>query len=404
MVQEPGDALTPPLRRVLLIAPEPFYSDRGTPMNVLQMARVLGQAGYLVDLATYPLGRDVAVPGVVIHRALAVPGIRAVPIGFSWKKVVLDLALALTVARLWLTRRHAVVHAVEEAVFLALPLRMLGARLVYDLDSLISHQLAYSGAVSNGRLLAAVHALETAALRRAHAVITVCQALTNAVRALVPAARIFQIEDAPLPETLRAPEPRRVAALRAAHGLGDGPTAIYTGNLEGYQGVELLLAAAPLLRARVPEARVVVVGGEGAALAALRDRLAVPPLQGAVVAVGARPPEEMPEWMALGAALVSPRSEGENTPLKIYTYMRSGVPIVATDRLTHTQVLDATTAVLCEPTPEALADGLARALEDREAAAALGQRARARAERDFGPEAFERKLLEAYRFIEATLG
>ena len=37
--------------------------------------------------------------------------------------------------------------------------------------------------------------------------------------------------------------------------------------------------------------------------------------------------------------LVSPRIRGTNTPLKIYSYLRSGKPIVATDLLTHTQVL-----------------------------------------------------------------
>ena len=37
---------------------------------------------------------------------------------------------------------------------------------------------------------------------------------------------------------------------------------------------------------------------------------------------------------------VSPRSRGTNTPLKIYQYLRSGKPIVATRLLTHTQVLE----------------------------------------------------------------
>ena len=122
-------------------------------------------------------------------------------------------------------------------------------------------------------------------------------------------------------------------------------------------------------------------------------------LTGTVFAVGAQPPSAMPEWMALGDALVSPRSQGQNTPLKIYTYMRSGRPIVATDLETHTQVLDASCAILCAPEAEAFAEGVARALEAPEHGAEVARTARKRVEGEYGFEAFARKLLAAYDSI-----
>ena len=51
--------------------------------------------------------------------------------------------------------------------------------------------------------------------------------------------------------------------------------------------------------------------------------------------------------------LVSPRIRGTNTPLKIYSYLRSGKPIVATDLLTHTQVLSPDVARLVAPDADA---------------------------------------------------
>ena len=158
--------------RILLIAPEPFYAPRGTPMNVLQLCRVLTGAGYRVDLLTYPLGHDVALPGLRIHRAPRVPGIDHVPIGFSWRKLPLDAALWLRALTLLARHRYRVVHAVEEAAFLALPLTWLGVPLLYDLDSQISDQLAYTGWVRNRVVLAGVRALERLTLRRASAVKT----------------------------------------------------------------------------------------------------------------------------------------------------------------------------------------------------------------------------------------
>ena len=387
--------------RLLLIAPQPFYRPRGTPMNVLQMCRVLTGAGYRVDLATYPLGEPVAIDGLEIHRCVRPPGLRSVPIGFSWRKVLLDLLLFWTVLRLCVTRRYAVVHAVEESVFLALPLTFFGVRLIYDLDSNISEQLAYAGVVESRPLLAGVRALERLALRRSVAAVTVCRSLTEAARRLEPTARIFQVEDAPLAESLRQPRPSRLSELRAELGLEGLRPIVYTGNLEPYQGIELLIRAAGHVRGRMPDARFVLVGGSGARLESLRTRLEEESLTDTVLLAGQRPPDEMPEWMALGEVLVSPRSEGDNTPLKIYTYMNAGRPIVATDRTTHTQVLDPSCAFLSDPSPEAFAAAICEALSRPEEARRRSAAARRLAETEFSAAAFERKLLAAYRQILA---
>jgi len=75
------------MARILLVAPQPFYEPRGTPMNVREMCRVLCGAGHEVELATYPIGAPVSIPGLRIRRALCIPGIRQVPIGFSLRKL-----------------------------------------------------------------------------------------------------------------------------------------------------------------------------------------------------------------------------------------------------------------------------------------------------------------------------
>jgi len=93
------------------------------------------------------------------------------------------------------------------------------------------------------------------------------------------------------------------------------------------------------------------------------------------VFAGERPADEIPSYLAAADVLVSPRSRGTNTPLKIYQYLRAGRPIVATNLLTHTQVLDGRVAELTDPTPEAFAAGILRVLGDPEYAARLGRAA-----------------------------
>jgi glycosyltransferase involved in cell wall biosynthesis len=383
--------------RILLIAPQPFFAQRGTPINVRQMVQALCEAGHEVHLATYPMGEPVEMPNLVIHRALPIPGVRSVPIGFSWRKVALDANLALRVWMLLAGKRFDVVHAVEESVFFALPAALLrGIPVIYDLDSWLSDQLAYGGRVKNPVILKMLRGAERAALRRSRLAITVSASLSDAVRAMSPGALVAQIEDCPIEEALRAPNPSRVASLRESFGIGKRRAIVYTGNLESYQGIELLLPAFAVVASMRGDAALVLVGGSPPQIEAVRVRAAELGIEDRVVLTGLRPADEMPEWMAMGSLLVSPRLHGGNTPLKLFSYMWSATPIVATNLPTHTQVLDASSAMLCAPTAESMASAIVAVLDDPARFASLGSTARARVARDYSREAFRRKLLAAY--------
>jgi hypothetical protein len=96
---------------ILMIAPEPFFEPRGTPFSEFHRIRALVTLGHTVDLVTYPFGRDVEMRGLTIRRCLRPPFVKHVRIGPSWAKVPLDLSLALSAARLALTRKYDAVHS-----------------------------------------------------------------------------------------------------------------------------------------------------------------------------------------------------------------------------------------------------------------------------------------------------
>ena len=122
-------------------------------------------------------------------------------------------------------------------------------------------------------------------------------------------------------------------------------------------------------------------------------------IQDSVHLVGPRPAEEMQVWMELSDALVSPRSEGDNTPLKIYSYMSSLKPIVATKRRTHTQVLNDSNAFLAEPVPEAFGKALHEALYDEALARGKSEAAKRLVESQYSYACFKERLLQAYDYI-----
>ena len=105
-------------------------------------------------------------------------------------------------------------------------------------------------------------------------------------------------------------------------------------------------------------------------------------------------------YLAAADVLVSPRSQGTNTPLKIYQYLRSGRPIVATRLLTHTQVLDDEVAILTEATAEGFADGILRTLADPVRAREVGVRAKRLAETKYSYEAYLNRTRQACAVLE----
>jgi glycosyltransferase involved in cell wall biosynthesis len=379
--------------RILFLAPQPFFEVRGTPLAVRAMLRALAALGHEIDLLSYAQGVPSAIPGVRHRRSLRLP-IGRVRAGASFAKLLLDVPF--TIEALWLlaTRRYQVVHAVEEAAHLIAPFaRLLGVPLVADVDSSIPEQLKESGFARRGPFLWLAEALENHALRHSAAVVTVCKALTDGVRRRAPSARVFQIEDPPLLDGRAATKPAEVAALGRALGLEPGPVVVYTGNFEPYQGVESLVDAAAL----TPEAQFLFVGGEPEEIARMKARASGGDAR--CCFAGKRPPEDLPLLLALADVLCSPRSRGSNTPFKIYSYLASGKPLVATRIESHTQLLDASLAFLAEPTPGALAGALRAALADPEDAATRAARGKALVEREFSVARHAEKVKRAYEAV-----
>jgi glycosyltransferase involved in cell wall biosynthesis len=71
-------------------------------------------------------------------------------------------------------------------------------------------------------------------------------------------------------------------------------------------------------------------------------------------------PSEIPSYIEAADMIASPRCTGTNTPLKIYGYLRTGKPIIATDMLTHTQVLNNEVALLVPPNALGISEGISQ--------------------------------------------
>jgi glycosyltransferase involved in cell wall biosynthesis len=385
--------------KILMIAPEPFFEPRGTPFSEFHRIRALVELGHTVDLVTYPFGKDVSIPGLRVFRSLRPPFVREVRIGPSLAKIPLDALLAITVVRRALSERYDAVHSHEEGSFIGVVLAAaLGVPHLYDMHSSLPQQLT-NFAFSRSRVLRRIfEVLERFVIRRSRVVIVICPHLEETVRSIDRVVPTVLIENSPgSGDTPVAGSGQRI---RQELGLSTTtPMVLYTGTFEAYQGLDLLFDAAAYVTERRPDVRFVLAGGRPDQIDAARAGARAAGLADAVIFAGQRPADEIPAFLDAADALVSPRSSGTNTPLKIYQYLRSGRPIVATRLLTHTQVLDDAVAYLSEATAAGFGAAILEALADPERARAVGARARQLAETKYSYEAYLTRTRQALALL-----
>jgi glycosyltransferase involved in cell wall biosynthesis len=396
--------------RILMIAPEPFFEPRGTPFSEFHRIRALTALGHQVDLVTYPFGSDVTMPGLRVFRALRPPFVHRVRIGPSVAKIPLDVLLAFAALRRAVATGagrqggYDVVHSHEEGGLIGVVLAaMLRVPHLYDMHSSLPQQLT-NFAFSGSSLLRRVFlSIERFMIRRSRVVIVICPSLEETVHAIEPGARTVLIENAPGSSEEDASD-TQAAAVRRTLGLGPAtPLVLYTGTFEAYQGLDLLFDAMAIVGRVQPDARLVLAGGKPDQVARAREQARTRGIEAATIFAGERPADEIPAYLRAADVLVSPRSRGTNTPLKIYQYLRSGRPIVATRLLTHTQVVDDDTAILTGVSAAEFAEGIVAALTDPGRAASVGERARRLAATKYTYEAYLERTRQACAALESSL-
>jgi glycosyltransferase involved in cell wall biosynthesis len=364
-------------RRILMIAPQPFFEPRGTPFSVFWRLKALSGLGYEVDLLTYPFGRDVAIPGLRIVRISSIRFIRQIPVGPSWSKVLLDIFLFVKAIRLLRQGRYDLLHTHEEASFFGVLLaKLFSIRHLYDMHSSLPQQLLNFEFTRFRPLIRLFEWLENRAISLSDAIISICPALEQHVNQLNGHGRHVMIENMASEEDSSTVSEEDVRKFETAHSLGGKNIVLYAGSFEAYQGIQLLIASAAFVLEKRKDVIFLLMGGKPHQVQYYQNQVNELRLAANFRFIGIRPPAEVPLAVRLARVLVSPRINGTNTPLKIYSYLRSGKPIVATNTFTHTQVLNEDTAVLVDAKPEALAKGILSVLDDPSLADRLAASAR----------------------------
>lgn len=383
---------------VLMLSPHPFYQERGTLIAEDLVIRALTERGYQIDLLTFNEGDDVDYPGLTIHRVKPIPKIENVRPGFSIKKFLLDILVFFKFIDLMIRNRYDVVHASEESAFMALVIcPLFKTPYIYDMDSSMVTQIL-DKATFLRPLERVLRWLESLPMRHANLVIPVCDALADDV-AKYRSTGIHILKDVSLAST-DSEQSAPVIDVRQNYQV-KGKMFMYIGNLESYQGIDLMLDAFSIYYPDHINSRLIIIGGEQEDIERYQVKCQQLSIQEPVIFMGKQPVAQIGRFMSQADILLSPRTQGVNTPMKVYSYLGSGVVVLATNLPTHTQVADSTTAYLCAADKKSFATGMETLSMDVDLCNELAENAKNLIAREHSYPVFRSKLYEIYDDLPA---
>lgn len=231
-------------------------------------------------------------------------------------------------------------------------------------DAAVDHGTA----TENGLRYKLTRALETYALKRADAVTTICEGLRRDIVARgIPADKVTVIPNAVDIDKF-AVGGAADQELKTRLGLQGTRLIGFIGSFYAYEGLDILLRAVPRLCARLPDLRVLLVGG-GPQDEQLRRLARELRIEDKVVFTGRVPHDQVQKYYDLLDVLVYPRSSMRLTdlvtPLKPLEAMAQGRVLAASDVGGHLELInDGKTGVLFKSDdPDALADKVGALLE-----------------------------------------
>ncbi len=301
--------------------------------------------------------------GITFHRTR---GNADGPVGLKeWREIGLLADAIVALAADW---RPDILHAHSPALCGKAALiagKRLGIPVVYEIRAFWEDAAVSNGTGSAGSLkYRLTRALENHVVAGAAAVVTICQGLKDDLVSRGVAPGKISLSPNGVDLALFGEPPRRDAALAAELGLGDGPVVGFIGSFYDYEGLDDLIAAMPALTARLPGAKLLLVGG-GPMEDALKAQAEASPASAAIRFAGRVPHSAVERYYALVDVMAYPRKASRLTdlvtPLKPLEAMAQRQLVAASNVGGHRElVTDGVTGTLFAPdSPAACAAALA---------------------------------------------
>ncbi len=386
--------------RILMLAPTPFFSDRGCHVRIHEEAEALRRRGHQVGIVTYHLGRDVG--SGPVWRIPRIPWYGKTSAGPSWHKPYLDVLLLLKTFRVIRTWRPDIIHAhLHEGALLGILLgRLQRLPVLFDCQGSLTGEILEHRFVKNGSLPHRVFRGVESWINR-----HVDQIATSSSRTMADMLddwpelreRIFALPDA---VDLAAFRPvGKDPALR--HELGipeDRKVLVYLGALSEHQGTDLMLEVlARLFRERSDLHALIMGFPEGE----YREKAKALGLERQVTFTGRIDYAKACRYLCLGDLALSPKLSRTEANGKLLNYMACGLPCVVFDTPVNRELLGETGVYTAYGDADAFAAGVVGAIDNPERRMMLSKRVREHVEKHHSWEARICELEKVYENMQS---
>lgn len=326
-----------PTMRILMLAPTPYFADRGCHVRIYEEARALIDLGCQVQIVTYHIGRDM--PGIPTARIPRIPWYRRLTAGPSWQKPLLDLLLffkALSVAR---SCHPQIIHAhLHEGAFIGILLKMLlRIPLIMDFQGSLTVECRDHGFFRQGSSLDRIFgAIERYINNRVDAFITSSSAGAELLvqQWQVPSQKVTAVIDGVDTNHFH---PYSRSESRQMFNLPDGvPLVVYLGVLNSYQGVDLFLSSMQILKKKGCNVHFILMGYPEEQYRQKADEMG---MAHCVTFTGKVDYAEAARFLSAGDIAVSPKLSLTEANGKLFNYMACGLPTVVFDTPVNREIL-----------------------------------------------------------------
>jgi len=346
--EESSAGVPPPEGAVLHVFDHSFPKTDGYAFRSGEILRFLRKIGWRTEHVTSAkqgptaAGREAA-EGFEFYRTQPSPLLRNVPV-LNQYGIVSTLRRRLT--RIVREARPVLMHVHSPCLnaLAAIPVaRRLGIPIIYEVRALWEDGAVDAGTAREGDMrYRASRMLETYACRHVDHVVTICEGLRNELAGRgLDAGRITVAPNSVDLNRFSSGDEAPASQPGPAH-AARGKTFGFIGTFFPFEGLEVFVRAMPMIVAREPAARFILVGDgpDGARIRALVDQLN---LRGVVTVAGRVPHADVVRYYDAIDVLVYPRVSKRVTelvtPLKPLEAMARGAIVVASDVGGHREMV-----------------------------------------------------------------
>lgn len=369
--------------KILMIAPTPFFADRGCHVRIYEETKTLQKLGHKIIICTYHLGNDIE--GIDIRRICNIPWYKKLSAGPSWHKFYLDALLFFKCLITAWKEKSNIIHAnLHEGMFIAMLLKFfIRLPVLFDFQGSMTEECIDHGFFKKGSFLyKAFKFVEEIIIKQADIVIPSNILSANSIKNEfgINGRKVFLLKDAC--DTEQYFPCKNKERIRRKYEIPlNKKVIVFLGVLSKYQGIDCLLQAAALL---VKERKDVFFAIGGFPKVDYYRKMAEDlGISGFVIFPGRISYLDAPEFLSCADIGVGPKISLTEGNQKLCSYMSCGLVTVAFDSQINRDIVADAGLYADFGSPLSLAEVLLRAIKDESLSKNLSNKAREHALKNF---------------------